>query len=639
MTAPTTTHQGTLGDLVSPVARHRVLVVVCGLVGLLIGLLWSAVQPPAFQSTATVQLAPGETRVDLTDTVQRLPLLSVDSDAQMLLSDQVIDAVAQASGVDPTSVADRLSVQAPPASTTLRVGFVAPDPESAERGAEAAALTLIDVRSEVVASVRDSVADGIRAELARQEAALPNPDMPSRVESSLIADAGELSVLLDRLESEPPVSSLLVGEATQAQAVRSLLDPPRAGGGLMLGALAGFVLAWLLDRRRPPSTLLSADNCRPDLLRDAVRHHRSLIAGAVVAATVLGAAGGWLVRPDASATATVVVTRQPGNAFAPGDKRRILTLLENEAQIVRSDPVLSGAVEAAGVDMSSSTLRRRTNVSVPAGSETLKVRVRANSAERAELLATSVVDQYLQFRGELAEQEQDRVTDALAEQVVSLEQRLETYLAVNDEQFQSQVDVLSARLAQARGDLQALLRSGGNTGSALNLVRSEPPALISPTIGLVVGALIGLAVGVSIAVVRERVLDPVRRADCLWNYGLQPFAASTAVPEIADLVAGQAPQRAVTLIPVGDVADSVLVALRAGLSDASVEVRRHAGAGRRTDAVLVIHPGSLSHTELAAAVRGLAIEGVTVLGAVVVDDDHALDDRRSVPSAARGSTR
>jgi uncharacterized protein involved in exopolysaccharide biosynthesis len=607
----------TLGDYVTPPLRRWPLVAVAAAVGALAGLAWAVGHPADYLSVATVQLEPGQTMTALQSGAGRSPTLSIDTDAQLLLSDEVVSAVATAAAMDADAVRDGLSVQAPALSSTLRVGFRAPAADAAQVGAQVAAEALLSARDDVLATVPDSVARGIRSELALRESSLSEQALQQRVRASLTDDASQLSLVLDRLEAQSTsaVSGRVVSDASTPARENRLLQSPALSTGLGLGAIAGIAATWRLDRRaRRYRQDLVPDDCRQLLLVDALRHHRGILVTAAIVGAGAGLLTGISLQPDPTAVTRLLVTPLPGNALAPDDERRNLVQMQNEAQVVRSDPVLSAALRALGRPPEIGPLRRHLAVSVPTGTTTLEVRVRAADPEEAEQASRAIAGAYLQYRGALASDRRADVAAALEQQIESLDRRLQTYLAAGDERFVSRAEVISVRLTEARGELETL-SAPAPSGRVLSTRRGSLPGPWLPLVGAVAGLVLGAALGVAGAVGRERMRDLVRHHDCVHRLG-----APTVAPVDVAALASSAPavRSDVQILPAGEVHDDLLEAL--GLPVVEDATR---GCG---PILVAVHLGHATHHQVARALLSVREAGRELIGVVVWPVQHQRPD-------------
>jgi uncharacterized protein involved in exopolysaccharide biosynthesis len=262
---------------------------------------------------------------------------------------------------------------------------------------------------------------------------------------------------------------------------------------------------------QPPS-----GNAVGRLLRSIWRY-KSLIAAAVLLGALLGS--GWAARqPTLYEGVTRVLmtagrTSLPGDVLPqpPGDSGRYR---DNQAQMMRSAPVLQRAAQLSGNRISVETLRQRLEVEVAAEADVLTIRVVDSSPKGAAELANAVGAAYERFAAE-----QSR---AALEQLRSARSRLETRLAdiqarlaesPNDGRLGRQRDAVAEELL----DIQRLLDAERLPGSNRVLMREraavpERPITPGPGRAMVIGMLLGLLASVVLVWWRTRGQRPMSRS-------------------------------------------------------------------------------------------------------------------------------
>jgi uncharacterized protein involved in exopolysaccharide biosynthesis len=234
------------------IARHALVLVVCSLLGGLVGVGLVVADRPQVTAEASVLLSRQPARPQLDPTGEVPPEVTIDTDAALLGATEVTAAVALSTGTDPEAVEDRLEVRATPLTRVLHVSFSAPDEETAEDGARAAVTALLEERVELIAAAADPVAR-MRQELARLRDKVEARARDTRTTSPE-------NVLLSRLQAR--VSFLSTGSSGD-QAVGRVLrragevgpasrDNPevKVSGGAMAGLLLGLGVGIVLDARR-----------------------------------------------------------------------------------------------------------------------------------------------------------------------------------------------------------------------------------------------------------------------------------------------------------------------------------------------------------------------------------------------------
>ena len=143
-----------LSDHARFAGRHRTVIGMLMVVGLLLGLAWSMTQSVTFSSTASVSLAPVPKYVLPTGVGLAPPAVSIDTDAQLLNSPEVLESVALAIGTRASTAMEHLSVTASPNSHVLHVTVTAESAAAATAAANAAAAALVRVRRDALGALR-----------------------------------------------------------------------------------------------------------------------------------------------------------------------------------------------------------------------------------------------------------------------------------------------------------------------------------------------------------------------------------------------------------------------------------------------------------------------------------------------------
>lgn len=243
----------TLEHYAATARRHLLLILIGMLLGTAGGVLVLRAESATHSATATVLLGriPASTPID---PVQRPPrLVTIDTDAAILRSRLVADAVAAATGLDAERVQRALVVDAQPLSEVLRVTFSHPDADLAQRGADVAAKTLLEVRSSELPNSRTTEMRRLESELQElidqlndvllSGARLGGPALT--LEQRLSAQRVYLE---DQFAATPDVGRIVVGAKASTQASRVNPEVPVASG-TMLGLLAGLGIGLLRDSR------------------------------------------------------------------------------------------------------------------------------------------------------------------------------------------------------------------------------------------------------------------------------------------------------------------------------------------------------------------------------------------------------
>lgn len=262
-------------DYTGFVRRHRTSIGALMGVGLLVGFVGSLGQATSYSATASVVLVPVPKYVTVSTTELPPPAVTVDTDAQLLHSPQVLTAVADVLDTEADAASGHLSVTASPNSHALHVTVTADSPRRAAEAANAAVTALVKVRRTALGALRVDQLRQVRLltssqqELLAQKVAVPAYDSTS-------AEILELSTRLQELEDARRQPAEAISAAVPPQhADRADTEVPLTSG-VMVGLLCGCLLGAARDRAGPLAHRLPSPRFAPppsDDLSDGVRHH------------------------------------------------------------------------------------------------------------------------------------------------------------------------------------------------------------------------------------------------------------------------------------------------------------------------------------------------------------------------------
>ncbi len=493
-----------------PVLAHGRRSLPFALVGLLVGLAVGAgvllTSPSLARATTVVELTAIRSQIDLTGAPTAA--VTADTDAQLLASDEVVAAAAAAAGRTPEQARGALSVSAVALTRVLSISYEDRSAKAAEAGSRAAAAAFLAARERLVL-------DPVRAALASLGQVV---DAPAPVAEGAAAAAPVVSPL-GRQQAALAAELALNGagtvlvEATTAPRQRANPEVP-LGSGAATGALLGLGLGLLLSSGRP---------ARPVAAGPAHRSGRRTAALGIalgLVGTAAGLAAASQVGTGPSATATVLVRPLVGNAYAGGDRDASVDL-QTEAQVVRSDAVLSRAVPNGSTVTG---LRARVRAERRPGSEVLAITVGGSTGDRATALAGDLARALLAEREERARQAVAAQAALLRERITQAQQLFDAAIALAAGAESVQGSLLGERLVLLREDLRALpteLRAG----SVVEVQRVDTSAAVVLQVVLVVGGgLAGLVLGLLLGR-RPRQGRPARGAGT--TAAAQPVAAAS----------------------------------------------------------------------------------------------------------------
>jgi hypothetical protein len=242
-------------DAIMVYARHGKAWLVGALIGLLLGgaVYWRTT--PEYTATAAVELSAVSPAVDLGGVRGRPQMESVDTDAQMLASDEVLAAVAKASGDSEDSARTSLGVTARNLTRVLEITYTNRSSKGAVAGADSAADGLLAVRQRLVIKPIDDYLNEVakQTETPLDAAVLDPADRFGTAEFRV--ENWRERALAARLQV-PDSGSVLERAHGATHPERGSVELPLTSG-VALGGLIGLLLGmavWRLRGRRPRHT-------------------------------------------------------------------------------------------------------------------------------------------------------------------------------------------------------------------------------------------------------------------------------------------------------------------------------------------------------------------------------------------------
>jgi hypothetical protein len=223
--------------------RALALMLVGGLVGAAVALGWYVSRPLQYSSTIALELSSVTAAVDLNPTGPQLHPVTVDTDALIMVSDDVATAVARTVGGTPEQTRADLSVRARPQSRVLEITYTTEVSDRAAReGVTSAAEAYLDQRERLIIDPVRTYVGGIidgTAEIQTEDPA--SGETVAHGQTALENRLERAQAYQIRL----PQPGLVVASATEPAGRRGTFNVVVVSGAL-LGALLGFGagLAW-----------------------------------------------------------------------------------------------------------------------------------------------------------------------------------------------------------------------------------------------------------------------------------------------------------------------------------------------------------------------------------------------------------
>jgi hypothetical protein len=144
------------GDvIVTHAGRAKLWVLAGALLGALAGVAWFVTSAPYYQASAIIELSELPSTISLEPGSAPPRAVSIDTDAQIVAGDAVVDAVVEAVGADAATVRSSMTISARALTRVLVVTYTGPNADTARTGAGAAAEAFLAERERLlVAPVR-----------------------------------------------------------------------------------------------------------------------------------------------------------------------------------------------------------------------------------------------------------------------------------------------------------------------------------------------------------------------------------------------------------------------------------------------------------------------------------------------------
>ncbi len=464
------------------------------LLGLGAGVALHATTPVQQEATVTLELSSVSPLLDPSPSALAGRPVTVDTDAQILRSDDIVGPVATASGRTPEQVRADLAATARPLTRVLDLHFRTPDAATALAGAGRAADAFLEVRERLVlAPTLDFLEKVARAPLSTTgQVDEPLVDLEGDLSQGLISQEDRAAALALEL---PTAGTVLQAPRITAADDRGDAEVPVASGAA-LGALLGFALWWSRRTRRDPDGAAAPQGgsvavaaglppAPPASQASGRRWPRALWAGAVgvLAAAVVSLLAPSLT-PAPEAEVNLLVTPLPGAAFDDRDGNALVDL-GTEAQLALSDAVLARVAPGRRADPAA--LRQRLSVRLVPNAEVVVVHARAGTGDRAASLAARVAEATLDERRQRAADTLARRSDLLATRIARTEVDVERAGRAEDLEA---TQVLSQRLVKLREQLKLLATGAQSPGSVLGTADVLPPTTAVVRYGLPLAALL-----------------------------------------------------------------------------------------------------------------------------------------------------
>ena len=226
--------------------RGWLLVGLGAAVGAIAGMVWLFATPKTYEATIALELTSVAPQVNINSVGARPDPVTIDTDAQIVMSDAVVDAVARTSSRDRTDVRNSLGVSARPLTRVMNIVYSADSATEAIQGASKAADAFLSEKERLIVEPVRSYLQSVESQDAQVSSAggslrQSTPDLWELEARSQSAMAAEL-----RLQG---AGEILEGARITAAGERGDVEVPVVTG-IALGALLGLVGAVMLAAGR-----------------------------------------------------------------------------------------------------------------------------------------------------------------------------------------------------------------------------------------------------------------------------------------------------------------------------------------------------------------------------------------------------
>ena len=223
-------------------------------VGAIAGVVWLFATPKTYEATVALELTSVAPQVNITSVGARPDPVTIDTDAQIVMSDAVVDAVTRTTSRDRTDVRNSLDVSALPLTRVMHITYSADSAPGAIDGASSAATAFLGEKERLIIEPVRSYLQSIE----NQEAQVSGADGSLRQSTP---DLWELEALR---QSATAAEIRLQGAGEILEAARITAAGERGDAevpvvtGIALGALLGLVVAIAQAALPPPGPTRSS---------------------------------------------------------------------------------------------------------------------------------------------------------------------------------------------------------------------------------------------------------------------------------------------------------------------------------------------------------------------------------------------
>lgn len=244
--------------------RRWSLVVLGALLGLGLALVYTALQPRTYSSTASVLVSPTGVQQAAQEALGRNAEVNLDDEVQIVRSAAVAELATDLlrSPESAQTLASRVSVTVPPNTRVMSISYDAPTPQQAQQGAHAFAQAYLENRAAAAEADIDNQKQALRGQIDDLEASLeeaagtaaalpdnsPAAAFADAQRSVLVSQITNLRAKLSPLQTSDLSPGEIINDARLPESPARPIIPLNLASGTLLGLLLGLAAAILVDR-------------------------------------------------------------------------------------------------------------------------------------------------------------------------------------------------------------------------------------------------------------------------------------------------------------------------------------------------------------------------------------------------------
>ncbi|WP_431711835.1 hypothetical protein [Glutamicibacter uratoxydans] len=196
--------------------------------------------------------------------------------------------------------------------------------------------------------------------------------------------------------------------------------------------------------------------------------------------TGAGYFAGLQIPQNHSATGVILVAPLEGNPFYPSARGEQLVNLITEAQVIKSDTVVSQVIQATGLNGTPGQIRQSLSTNVPVNTQLIEITYADADKNEAVRISQAFAEAYLEFRSSQANRSLQGQVTGIQEEIDKLSSDMAEYTVLLNSDTTPAVEktVLQAQLEAGAGQIAAL----GARMSSLSTTLVDPGQVVTPAL-------------------------------------------------------------------------------------------------------------------------------------------------------------